>query len=225
MNVQTKRWLMVIIAILLNALGNAMLAYPGLGNTYWGIAATNLSELTGISFGNAIIAITLCLFIFNRIALKEYRPLLDTLSLIITLVFGKLIDMFIYLLANNIDLTNNYILANVIWVAGLLIMTASISMYLKPNLIIPAFDENMGVFAKIFFNGNFAKAGYLATAVAMVITAVCSILRGELPVGFTLHALVVFVIFGHLINFFFAHMKAYDKFIEFGEFDKSEKSE
>ncbi len=225
MNIQTKRWMMVIIAIIFNALGNAMLAYPGLGNTYWGIAATNLSALTGITFGNSIIAITVCLFIFNRIALKQYRPILDTLSLIITVTFGRLIDMFIGILATNVDLTNNFILANVVWVVGLLLMTASISMYLKPNLIVPAFDENMGVFAKIFFNGNFAKAGYLATAVAMVIVAVCSLIRGAMPVGFTWYALVVFFIFGHLINFFFNNMKFYDKFIEFGEFDKSTKTE
>ncbi len=231
MNIQTKRWLMVIVAILINALGNAMLAYSNLGNTYWGIAAINITMVSGekfgipMEFGTAIIIITLCLFVYNRIALKKYRPVLDTLSLIITVTFGLIINFFISILSLTINLEGNFILANVVWLVGLLLMTSSISMYLKPNLIVPAFDENMGVFAKIFFNGNFAKAGYLATAVAMVIVAVCSILRGALPIGFTWYALVVFFIFGHLINFFFTHMKFYDKFIEFGEFDKSSKTE
>ncbi len=231
MNVQTKRWLMVILAILMNALGNAMMAYTNLGNTYWGIAALNITAVSQdkfgkpMEFGTAILIITLCLYVYNRIALKQYRPVLDTLSLIITVTFSLFINFFIAVLSKTVNLEGNLVLANVLWAGGLLLMTASISMYLKPNLIVPAFDENMGVFAKIFFNGNFAKAGYLATAVAMVITAICSIIRGALPIGFTLYALVVFVIFGHLINFFFAHMKFYDKFIEFGEFDKSGKTE
>ncbi len=225
MNTQTKRWMMVILAILINALGNAMLAYAGLGNTYWGIAAVNISELTGIQFGTSILVITLCLFVYNRIALKEYRPVLDTLSLIITVCFGLLINMFYALLAKYVVLTDNFILTNVVWIIGLLLMTSSIAMYLKPNLIVPAFDENMGVFAKIYFNGNFAKAGYLAMAVAMVIITVVSLIRGALPVGFTVYALFVILTFGHFINFFFNNMKFYDKFIEFGEFDKSSKAE
>ncbi len=231
MNIQTKRWLMVIFAILINALGNAMLVYPRLGSTYWGIAAENLmlavTEKIGIpiEFGTAIIIITLCLFVYNRIALKEYRPVLDTLSLFVTVIFGVIINMFTALLEKYVIIENNPVLAHIVWVVGLLLMCMSISMYLKPNLIVPAFDENMGVFAKIFFNGNFAKAGYLATAVAMVIVAGCSLVRGALPTGFTVYALVIFFIFGHLINFFFTHMKFYDKFIEFGEFDKSGKTE
>ncbi len=225
MNKQTKRWIMVIFAILLNALGNAMLAYAGLGNTYWGIAAVNLSELTGIQFGTSILVITLCLFVYNRIALKEYRPVLDTLSLIVTVSSGLLINMFYAFLAKYVILTDKIILTNVVWMLGLLLMTSSIAMYLKPNLIVPAFDENMGVFAKIYFKGNFAKAGYLAMAVAMIITLVVSLIRGAMPVGFTLYALFVILTFGHLINFFFNHMKLYDKFIEFGEYDKTTKDE
>ncbi len=225
MKTQTKRWIMVILAILINALGNAMLAYANLGNTYWGIAAVNISELTGIQFGTSILVITLTLFVYNRIALKEYRPVLDTLSLIITVCFGLLINMFTALLAKYVVLTDNIILTNIVWIIGLLLMTSSIAMYLKPNLIVPAFDENMGVFAKLYFKGDFAKAGYLAMVVAMVIVAVVSLIRGALPIGFTLYALFVILTFGHFINFFFNNMKFYDKFIEFGEYDKSTKAE
>ncbi len=231
MNIQNKRWLMVIVAILINALGNAMLAYSNLGNTYWGIAALNITAVSQdkfgktMEFGTAILVITLCLFVYNRVALKEYRPVLDTLSLIITVVFGLIINFFMAILVKTVNLEGNFILANIVWLGGLLLMTSSIAMYLKPNLIVPAFDENMGVFAKIFFKGDFAKAGYLAAAVAMIITAVCSIIRGALPIGFTVYAVVVFFAFGHLINFFFNHMKFYDKFIEFGEFDKSAKTD
>ncbi len=225
MDIKLRRWTVVILAIIANALGNAMLAYANLGNTYWGVAAQNISAYTGIEFGTAIIAITVTLFIYNRIALKQYRPLLDTLSFIVTVSFGIFINMFYGLLATYVPIENNPVLANIIWAGGLIIMTMSISMYLKPHLIVPAFDENMDVFAKLYFNGNYAKAGYLAMVISMVVILVVGLLNDKTFLGFNLYSLFVIVVFAPMIQFWFNHMKGYDKFIRFGEFEENKSEE
>lgn len=211
---------MVCIAIVINALGNAMVAYSQLGNTYWGVAAQNISALTNIQFGTSILLITLVLFTFNRIALKKYRLLLDTLSLIVTISFGLLINFFSEILIANVNIANNVILANIIWVLGIILMTSSISMYLKPNLIIPAFDENMGVLAKLYCKDNLVKAGYLAMVVAMVVTLIVGIINDTTFYGFNIYTLLVIIFFGPLVNLFYKHFKIYDRYIHFGEYER-----
>lgn len=221
MDLKTKRWLMVIFAIILNAFSNALLAFANLGNTYWGVAALNIEKYTGLQFGTSLLTIMLGLFILNRILLKEYRPILDTISLLITLFQGTLINWFVILLENNIDYSNSAIFRNFLWLVGYMLMALSISMYLKPNLVIPALDENMGVFAKLYFKDNFIKSGYLCMSIAMVIILVFGILNNMQFYGFNIHSVVIILTFGYFTDYFFKHMKKYDKFIEFGEFEKS----
>lgn len=220
MTIKQRRWVMACFAITLNALGNAMVAHSHLGNTYWGVAAENITALANIQFGTSILIITLILFIYNRIALKEYRLLLDTLSLIVTISFGVLINIFSEILAANIDLTNNVILANIVWALGIILMTMSISMYIKPNLIIPAFDENMSVIAKLYCKGNLVKAGYIAMIVAMTTTLIVGIINDMTFYGLNIYSLIVIITFGPLVNLFYKHNKLYDKYIQFGEYEK-----
>lgn len=214
MNTQQKRWIMVVVSILLSALGNAMLSYSGLGNTYWGVAAENISALTNIEYGTSILILMLVLYVFNRIALKEFRPLLDTLSLITTFAFGYIINIFLGLLSSTIDLTNNIILTNMMWFFGLVLMTMGISMYLKINLIVPAFDENLDVLAKKYFNNNYVKASLVSVIVAMIITMVVGFLNNMTFVGFNVYSIITIVTFGHFIQFFHNNMKFYDRFID-----------
>lgn len=218
MDIKIKRWLMVIFAIILNSFSNALLAFANLGNTYWGVAALNIEQYTGLRFGTSLLIIMLGLFILNRILLKEYRPILDTVSLVVTILQGSLINVFIVFLENNIDYNNSYLLQNFIWLLGFLLMTVSISMYLKPNLITPALDENMGVFARLYFKGNFIKSGYLCMSIAMVIVLVFGILNNMNFYGFNIHSLIMIFTLGYFTDFFFKNMKIYDKFIEFRDY-------
>ncbi len=219
MSLQIKRWSMVWVGIFIAALGNAMLAYSGLGNTYWGIAAENISALTGFQFGTSIFILMSGLFVYNRIALKSYRPVLDTLSFITSILFSMFINMFIALLASTVNLADNYYLTLAVWFFGIILMTLGITMYVKINLIVPAFDENMGVFAKLYFNGSFAKAGYLCIAVALVITVIVGFINDKTFLGFNLYTLFIILTFSHFIQFFMDHMKFFDKFVEVGEFE------
>ncbi len=91
----TKKLVYLMISVLGNALGTALMVNSDMGLTAWGSAAFNLGTFFHLSFGTAFIL--LALFFFGiAIALSRRFHLLDIiLSLGFLVSFGMLSDVFI----------------------------------------------------------------------------------------------------------------------------------
>ncbi len=204
-NIRIYATLLSILGILLNALANAFVAKAFLGNTPIGITAMNMSSSFNMTFGTAITILCVISFVLARIISRSYRPIADTIGLIISIVFGVIIDMFTVML-EVLPMTN----ALYQWIYcmfGLLVMTLSIALYIKADVIILAFDDLMNKVRIHLTGGNFTKASNIVFTI-FIIFAIAFGLLGEHSigmygiVGINFASIIIFFAFGPLIGLY-----------------------
>ncbi len=212
MNLKLKRFFIFLVGSLGVALANAIVVKANLGNTAWGIAAINIIKNNPtISFGLAIGFLNVFIFIVCRIVERKYRPLMDTVGLILSLFFGVVIAFFEKMLIP-IEPTT-YVGKMMFLVLGIIFMAYTIVVYLKANFFKFPFDDSLVVFGDNIFKGNYALGSYLGMGIASVIAIAFGLLSGGI-IGFNIYTIIIVVVFGPIINFFFKHTKWVDKFLE-----------
>lgn len=85
----------LIIAVLGNAIGTALMVNTDIGLTAWGSAAFNVGAFLDVSFGTAFIILALVFYLIALILQKSFKPVDTLLSLAFLVSFGMLSDLFI----------------------------------------------------------------------------------------------------------------------------------
>ena len=171
-----KQYIWLLIVVLGNGLGSALMFQTHLGMSAWGAAASNVSLFFDITPGTAFVFVSAVFYLF-AILLSGRIRLLDTLLSVLFLVtFSLLLDLFIQILP---DLSSSTMIVRILWnILGMLILLASIQLHLKINLCVHPMDvylRSVQVRMK-----NVTLGTYLAYASAFIVAIIFGLLAGTI---------------------------------------------
>ncbi len=212
MNFNYKRILVFILGALGVAFANAVVIKANIANTAWGIAAMNIDNFSeNVSFGLAMSLLNIFVFILCRIVERKYQIIKDTIGLVLSFFFGVVIDFFsgviAFMPAESLAIRYLYL------VTGIVLMTYTIVVYLKTDVFKFPFDDSIVVFGENIFKGKVAFGSYLGMAIAALIALAFGLLSGTI-LGFNIETLVISIVFGPMIGFFFKNTNWVDKILE-----------
>ena len=194
-----RKILVLIVAVLLNALGQSLMAQTEFGMTAWGMAAVNLEAYIHISLGMAFIILSILSYFVATLMRKRFdlREMIE--SFLFLFAFGFLTDLFVYLIPSLGDM--HIIVRFLCNFLGLLVLLFSISLHLKVNRAIHPMDVYL---KEIQIKMNSVRYGtYMSYGSAFIIGAALGLLNGEiLGINFgTIYTLLLSgIIFGFYSN-------------------------
>lgn len=201
-----KKIIVLIIAVLLNALGQSLMAQTEFGMTAWGMAAVNLEAFASISLGLSFIVLSVLAYILGTIIRKRFDGREMVESFLFLFAFGFLTDLFVFLIPNLSELTMlSRFLFNFI---GLLILLFSISLHLKVNRAIHPMDVYLKEIQSKVKSVRFGT--YISYGSAFVIGIVLGFVNKEiLGINFgTIYTLLLSgIIFGFYTNVILKNVK------------------
>ncbi len=168
--------LYLIIAILGNALGTAIMSSTNLGMTAWGSAASNTGSLLGITLGQAFIVLSVIFYVFATIIRRKFLVYEMFESAGFLLSFSLLSDYFVSLIPELNELP--YWLILLINVFGMLILMFSIAVHIRLHRFVHPMDIFLYVIQRKL--RSVSKGTYFAYTVGFGIAIFCGLLYGSI---------------------------------------------
>ena len=128
----------LLIAIIGNALGTALMEQTNIGMTAWGSSALNTANFLGITLGNGFIVLSVFFYIVALLIARKVDFLAMFLSFVFLFSFAYLTDFFLLLVPDFSTLP--YIIRIIINLFGLLILLFSIAVHLRINIAVHPMD-------------------------------------------------------------------------------------
>lgn len=192
-----KKYLYLIVSVIGNALGTALMANTDLGLTAWGSAAQNFSGLLGISFGTGFIVLATIFYVIAMIIQRKIVLLETGLSFAFLISFGLLSDLFINVIP---DMSNlNIVLRILINFLGLAILIFAIALHLKILIAVHPCDIFLYQMQKVFKND--AIGTYFTFFTAFSVTIVSGLLNNEIT-GIGIGTAFTVLLSGLMIRFY-----------------------
>lgn len=177
----TRKIIYLIISVLGNALGTALMTNTHLGLTAWGSAALNLASFFSISFGTSFIIMAIFFYVIALMIRKKIKLIETLLSTLFLVSFGLLSDLFIAIIPDLIDLELYLrILINFI---GLSILLFSIALHLK--ILIAVHPCDVFLYEMQVITKHDAIGTYLTYFIAILISITFGLLNHKISgIGF-----------------------------------------
>lgn len=196
-----KKILVLVIAVVLNALGQSLMAQTEFGMTAWGMASVNLNAYLNITLGTAFVILSVGSYIVATLLRRRflYKEMIE--SFLFLFFFGAFTDVFIYLIPNmSLEPVFTRFLVNF---TGLLILLFSISLHLKVNRAIHPMDVYL---REIQTKVKSIRYGtYIAYGSAFVIGTLFGILNKEL-LGINIGTIYTLLLSGLIFDFYSNHL-------------------
>jgi uncharacterized protein len=192
-----KKIFYLMIAVIGNALGTALMSNTDLGFTAWGSAAKNFSYFFEISFGTAFIILATIFYLIALLISKKFVILDTVLSFLFLISFGLLSDLLIELIPQMTEL--DYLLRLLINFTGLVILLFSIALHLKVYIAVHPCDVFLYQMQKVFKHD--AIGTYFTYAIAFSIAIVFGLLENEIR-GIGIGTMLTLLTSGALIRLF-----------------------
>ncbi|KAA9031161.1 hypothetical protein F4V44_01650 [Niallia endozanthoxylica] len=156
-----------VCSIMLNALGNSFMIIANLGSAPWAAAGENLASILPFSIGVCIIFLNFCSFMLSYLMKIKFTFLMIIKSIVLTFVFGMLIDIFVYIhqimyVPENIWIRCLYILI------GLNLMAVAISIYFQSSTVYLPSDYLLKAFGKLM--NNYTLGSIICTFIPLSIS-------------------------------------------------------
>lgn len=187
----------LILSVIGNALGTALMINSNVGLTAWGSAAFNFGAFLNVSFGTAFIILALLFFVVAILLSGKIVVMDMIMSIAFLLSFGLLSDLFVLWIPSFLEWP--FWLRMLINFLGLSILLLAIAIHLKVLIAVHPCDVflyQMQVKLKSDFYGT-----YLTYGIALTIGIVFGVLTGRIE-GIGLGTLMTVVLSGALIRMF-----------------------
>ena len=192
-----KKPIVLTIAVILNALGQSIMAQTEFGMTAWGMAAVNLEAFAGISLGLSFVVLSTFSYVL-AVGIRrrfDYREMIE--SFLFLFAFGFLTDLFVLLIPS---LSQEDIIIRFLFnFLGLLILLFSIALHLKVNRAIHPMDVYLRELQRIYKSVRLGT--YIAYGSAFVLGTIFGLLYGEI-LGIHFGTIYTLLLSGILFSFY-----------------------
>lgn len=186
----------LLIAILGNALGTALMDQTSIGMTAWGSSALNTSNFLGVSLGNGFIILSVFFYLVALTLAKKVDFLAMFLSFLFLFSFAYLTDLFLLFIPDFSSM--NFILRTLINLFGLLILLFSIAVHLRINIAVHPMDVFLKEMQK---KTSIAKGTYISYFIGFLIGITFGLLHGGIE-GIGLGTFFTLTISGVVMSFY-----------------------
>ena len=164
----------LIIAVLGNALGTALMANTFLGMTAWGSAAFNVSNYLGITLGLGFAILSVIFYVSATLIRKKFilRECIE--SIIFLVSFSFFADRFVDWFPSFVGY--HYVIRLLINIVGMLVLLFSIALHIKVKRAVHPMDVFLYVLQEKVKSVRFGT--YLAYAIGFSIAVVFGLLHG-----------------------------------------------
>ncbi len=168
--------LYLMIAIIGNALGTALMASSSLGMTAWGSGASNVGSFFHLSIGIGFIILSVLFYGLSVIIRRKFNLIEMIESTIFLLSFSFLADVFIDLLPSFIGI--NIVYRIMINIVGMLILMFSIAVHIRLHRFVHPMDIFLSTIQKKM--RSVSKGTYFAYFIGFSIAIIFGLLDGEI---------------------------------------------
>ncbi|GGL59679.1 membrane protein [Sporolactobacillus putidus] len=199
MDLMAKGIVLLCLSVLLNAFGNALTVKAALGSAPWTAAGLNLSDMLGITVGNALIIIGFITLIADDLLRRRWNRMKDVYNFIYVLSFGYVIDGWLFVMQR--VTVNGLFLRIVVCVIGVMCIGAALSIYFRVNLVLHPFDDLLKILRDNYLHGDVVLAQRIALAIPLSVGLTMGIVRHHL-IGINLGTAISFLFMGYFILLF-----------------------
>jgi uncharacterized membrane protein YczE len=192
-----KKLLYLIIAVIGNALGTALMSETRLGMTAWGSGVKNFSYFFNISLGVGFVILSIFFNVLANIIRRKINVMEFIQSFLFLFTFGFLTDFFIALLPSLGDFS--LLIRLCINTLGLIILLFSIALHLRVNLAVHPMDVFLSVIQKKL--NSVSKGTYFVYAIAFSIAILFGVLNHQI-LGIGIGTINTLLLSGIIMDFF-----------------------
>ncbi len=192
-----KRICLYIVGLLILCLGVVLNTKTNLGVAAINVTPFVLSKTTSITLGNAVF-IMYCVFIICECILNRKIDILTILQLPISLLFGKLVDLFNTLL--NFE-ANNFFVGIIMLLIAITLVALGTTLVISQNLVPNAPDGFVNAIgAKINKSFGYVKLRFdiICVCIAFIISLVLS---GKI-IGIGIGTIISMLLTGNMCSYF-----------------------
>lgn len=194
-----KRYIIFIVSLLLNALGNAFMLKGNVGSTPWTAAFGNVSNYFNITPGTASIIISILFFIISKIIGKDFKLFQSIICLIASSSYGLVTDFYLAIIGRE---QSAFIVVNYLYAfLGVILVAMAVSFAIQANIAYLALDDFLKNLKFYICKGNIALATFASSFIAISMAVVTGLLFGEVE-NITVLTLLVAVFLGVIVSFF-----------------------
>lgn len=194
-----KGIVLLCLSVLLNAFGNALTVKAALGSAPWTAAGLNLSDMLGITVGNALIIIGFIALMADDLLRRRWNRMKDVYNFLYVLSFGYVIDGWLFVMQS--IAINGLFLRIAVCVIGVMCIAAALSIYFRVNLVLHPFDDLLKILRDKYLHGNVVLAQRISLGVPLLFGLAAGIIRHRL-IGISLGTAISFLCMGYFILLF-----------------------
>ncbi|MBN2605473.1 MAG: hypothetical protein JXR62_06610 [Bacilli bacterium] len=192
-----KKLLYLMIAVVGNALGTALMSETELGMTAWGSGVKNFSNTFNLTLGVGFIILSVFFYIAANVIRRRVDVMEFLQSFLFLFTFGLLTDLFIMYLPQLSELQIIFrILVNTF---GLLILLFSIALHLRVYLAVHPMDVFLSVIQHRL--NSVSKGTYLVYIIAFSLAIIFGLWNGHI-VGIGIGTINTLIGSGLIMDFF-----------------------
>ncbi|PJI07253.1 hypothetical protein CUB90_04950 [Clostridium sp. CT7] len=202
-----KRSLMLALGIIISAFGMTLLVKSSLGQSTVTAISYNIGIVTQMKTGTVLTLVNYVCFIGQIILLKKEFKLIQVLQLVVTTVFGSVLNVFLYGIPfiTNMQL-NNYLVKLVVLLIGIIFMAYGVSLMVLANLVFMPYEGLCNVIA-LKLNVPFGTIRRYVD-ITFVILSLAIIFAYKIPNTSVREGTVIYtLLLGTLTNVFMKHIK------------------
>lgn len=199
MDLMAKGIFWLFLSVLLNAFGNALTVKATLGSAPWTAAGLNLSNIMGITVGNALIIIGFITLIADDLLRRHWNRMKDVYNFLYVLSFGYVIDAWLFVMQH--ITVNGFLLRIAVCVFGIMCIAAALSIYFRVNLVLHPFDDLLKILRDKYFHGNVVLAQRVSLGIPLTVGLTVGLVRHHL-IGINIGTIISFLCMGYFILLF-----------------------
>ena len=165
-------FILLIISIIINSLGNALTVSLNLGSALWTASAVNMSHLFQMNLGNILLLEGIAVILANALLLRQFDWHRIPFSYLVSGLAHVLTVFHIQQLS--------VVPAVILDIVGVMMIGCGISIYQRINLILHPNDDLMQILRFRFLHGNAVLASLTAFLTPILIILICVLIQHQI---------------------------------------------
>lgn len=194
-----KRYIVLVISVFINALGNSLMLKGNVGATPWSSSYGNMSNCFNITPGTASIIVAVIIYLVSKIIGRDFKIRDALICVLITFAYGGLIDTYLFILGPD---QSQYLVVNYIYAfMGIICASCAVSLAIQANVGYMALDDFAKNLKKHVCKGNIALSMLISSGIAVIVSITTGLFAGRVE-NITFLTLFFTFFFGVLISMF-----------------------
>lgn len=173
-------FILLIISIIINSLGNALTVSLNLGSALWTASAVNMSHLFQMNLGNILLLEGIAVILANALLLRQFDWHRMLGNLVFMIPFSYLVSGLAHVLTVFHIQQLSVVPAVILDIVGVMMIGCGISIYQRINLILHPNDDLMQILRFRFLHGNAVLASLTAFLTPILIILICVLIQHQI---------------------------------------------